>query len=170
MIPWSRKWQPIPVFWPEKFHGLAVTVHGVTKVRHSEWLSIHTHSHTHTHTHIEYQKIGKTRDIYQAKLYWKTYMCTYIIYINMFIYIYFSSHTIETVEAHSFFISSMRNTNSDFLFYSNVAYSFDPLAPATCQPSPAWNFSQHLFSNDWWYLTFIFKIWFCLFLIKKLHL
>ena len=22
MIPWRRKWQPIPVFWPGEFHGL----------------------------------------------------------------------------------------------------------------------------------------------------
>ena len=33
-IPWRRKWQPTPVFLPEKSHGqisLATTVHGVIK-------------------------------------------------------------------------------------------------------------------------------------------
>ena len=38
----------------------------------------------------------------------------YIYNLHIFIYIYFSSHTIETVEAHSFFISSMGNSKSDF--------------------------------------------------------
>ena len=35
-IPWGRKWQPIPVFLPGKFHeqSLAVAVHGVTRVGH----------------------------------------------------------------------------------------------------------------------------------------
>jgi len=35
-IPWRRKWQPIPVFLPEKFHGqrsLVATVLGVAE----EW-------------------------------------------------------------------------------------------------------------------------------------
>ena len=39
--PWSRKWQPTPVFLPEKLHGqrsLQVTFHGVTKSQ------IHTHT------------------------------------------------------------------------------------------------------------------------------
>ena len=34
IIPWRRKWQPTPVFLPEKFHGqrsLWATVHGVTE-------------------------------------------------------------------------------------------------------------------------------------------
>lgn len=116
-----------------------------------QWVSMHTHTHTHTYS-LFYQKIGVTTDIYEAKLYWKTYTCAHVIFICIYLFIYiFSSHTIETVEAHSFFISSTRNSKSDFLFYSNVAYSFDPLAPPLCQPSPAWNFSQHfLMTGDIW--------------------
>ena len=49
-IPWSRKWQPAPVFFPEKFHGegsLEGYIHGDTKgqtqlsnwTRTWEWLS-----------------------------------------------------------------------------------------------------------------------------------
>ena len=36
-IPWSRKWQPAPVFLPGKSHGQQATLHGVTKSR--IWLS-----------------------------------------------------------------------------------------------------------------------------------
>ena len=42
-IPWRRKWQPTPVFLPEKSHGqrsLVATVHGVVKdrTRLSDWV------------------------------------------------------------------------------------------------------------------------------------
>ena len=44
-IPWSRKWQPTPVFLPGKFHeqrSLArYTVHGVAK----SWTRLSTHVH-----------------------------------------------------------------------------------------------------------------------------
>ena len=39
-LPWSRKWQPTPVFLPEKFHGQRSTVYGVAKSQ--TWLSMHT--------------------------------------------------------------------------------------------------------------------------------
>ena len=46
MIPWSRKWQPTPVFLPEKFHGqrslVGYTVHGVAK----SWTQLSAHTHT----------------------------------------------------------------------------------------------------------------------------
>ena len=44
-IPWSRKWQPTPVFLPGKFHGqrMEATVHGVTK----SWIGLSTHTQTH---------------------------------------------------------------------------------------------------------------------------
>ena len=59
-FPWSRKWQPTPVFWPGKLHGQG-SVGG-----HSPWSSkesdttersctrahTHTRTRTHTHTHI----------------------------------------------------------------------------------------------------------------------
>ena len=45
--PWRRKWQPIPVFLPGKFHGqrslVGYIVHGVQRDRH-DW------AHTHTYT------------------------------------------------------------------------------------------------------------------------
>ena len=50
-IPWSRKWQPLPVFLPSKFHGWEAwrtTVHGVTQSR--TWLST-SPPHTHTCTY-----------------------------------------------------------------------------------------------------------------------
>ena len=44
-IPWSRKWQPTPVFLPGKFHGqrsLWATVHGVPKSQtRLKWLRTH---------------------------------------------------------------------------------------------------------------------------------
>ena len=48
MIPWQRKWQPTPVFLPEKFHGqrsLQATVHGATKSQTQLSDSAHTHTH-----------------------------------------------------------------------------------------------------------------------------
>ena len=52
-IPWSRKWQPAPVFLPGKFHGLGAwwaTVHGATKscTRLSDW------AHTYINMNIRY--------------------------------------------------------------------------------------------------------------------
>ena len=47
-FPWSRKWQPIPVFFPGKFHGQGVwwaTVHGLEK----GWTRMST-QRTHTNT------------------------------------------------------------------------------------------------------------------------
>ena len=54
MIPWRRKWQPIPVFLSGKFHGkrrlAAYSPRGHKRVRH-DWLSTCTRACTHTHTH-----------------------------------------------------------------------------------------------------------------------
>ena len=59
--PWSRKWQPTPVFLSGKSmerRALWATVHGVAKSW--TWLSMHmhmcahTHTHTHTHSHLFY--------------------------------------------------------------------------------------------------------------------
>ena len=52
-MPWSRKWQPTPVFLPGKFHGQR------SLADYSPWCHkemdmtecAHTHTHTHTHTH-----------------------------------------------------------------------------------------------------------------------
>ena len=52
-IPWSRKWQPNPVFLPGKFHGqrglAGYSPWGSQKVGH-DWACTHIHTHTHTHT------------------------------------------------------------------------------------------------------------------------
>ena len=56
-IPWRRKWQPTPVFWPGKSHGkrslagcsprgCKINGHNIA-TKHS---TLHTHTHTHTHT------------------------------------------------------------------------------------------------------------------------
>ena len=48
-IPWSRKWQPTPVFLPEKFHGQR------SLVGYSAWgrKESDTTEHTHTHTGLK---------------------------------------------------------------------------------------------------------------------
>ena len=47
-IPWSRKWQPAPVFLPEKSHGhkklAGYSLWGHKMLELTEWLRIHTHS------------------------------------------------------------------------------------------------------------------------------
>jgi len=48
--PWTRKWQPTPVFLPGKSHGQRSQVgyiHGVAKSQ--TQLSARAHTHTHTH-------------------------------------------------------------------------------------------------------------------------
>ena len=50
-IPWRRKWQHPPVFWPGKFHGqrsLGGCSSWGRRVGH-DWATEHTHTHTHTH-------------------------------------------------------------------------------------------------------------------------
>ena len=47
-IPWGRKWQPIPVFLPGKFHGQR-SLAGYSPWGHKESDTTHTHTHTHTH-------------------------------------------------------------------------------------------------------------------------
>ena len=42
-IPWSRKWQPAPVFWPGKFHGQRCLV------SYSPWGGKHSHKTKHVH-------------------------------------------------------------------------------------------------------------------------
>ena len=46
-IPWGRRWQPTPVFLPEKSHGQRRLQ--TTAQSHKE-LDARTHTHTHTHT------------------------------------------------------------------------------------------------------------------------
>ena len=52
-IPWSRKWQPAPVFLPEKFQGQRSLVGYSPWVAKSQTqLSEHTHTHTHSRFNI----------------------------------------------------------------------------------------------------------------------
>ena len=47
-IPWRRKWQPTPVFWPGNYMDRGVwraTVLGITSVRHTEWFNISRYTH-----------------------------------------------------------------------------------------------------------------------------
>jgi len=48
-IPWSRKWQPIPVFLPEKFHRQR------SLVCYSPWGCKEVDTNEHTDTHIMYK-------------------------------------------------------------------------------------------------------------------
>ena len=56
-IPWSRKWQPVPVFLPGKFHGQRSLVgyspwvtKSQTQLSKSAWAHVRAHTHTHTHS------------------------------------------------------------------------------------------------------------------------
>ena len=55
-IPWRRKWQPIPVFLPETFHGQRSTV-GYSLWGHKE-SNISEHKYTYTPTHIKTMSSG----------------------------------------------------------------------------------------------------------------
>ena len=63
-FPWSRKWQPTPVFWPGKLHGqrslVGYSPWGHKRVGH-DWACTHTHTHTHTQgpTHPHLQLMGR---------------------------------------------------------------------------------------------------------------
>ena len=53
-IPWSRKWQPTPIFLPGESHGqrgLVATIYGVTSIGYDRATN-YMHTYTHTHTHI----------------------------------------------------------------------------------------------------------------------
>ena len=54
-IPWSRKWQPTPVFLTEKFceqrNLSGYSLWGHNELNTTEYLHTHTNTHTHTHTH-----------------------------------------------------------------------------------------------------------------------
>ena len=53
-IPWRRKWEPTPVFLPEKSHGQrSLAGCGPRGRKESDTTErAHTHTHTHTHTHV----------------------------------------------------------------------------------------------------------------------
>ena len=69
-IPWSRKWQPTPVFLPGKFHGQKNLV-GSRPWDHKESdMTEHTHTPTHTphpHTHIP---LGSMRVLMSMRASW----------------------------------------------------------------------------------------------------
>ena len=53
-IPWRRKWQPVALILPGKFHrqrSLAGYSPWVTESDTTERACVHAHTHTHTHTH-----------------------------------------------------------------------------------------------------------------------
>ena len=52
MIPWSRKWQPTPVFLAGKSHGQRSLVGYSPQGRKESDMTEHTHTHTHTHTQV----------------------------------------------------------------------------------------------------------------------
>ena len=51
-IPWSRRWQPTPIFLPGKFYGqrslAGCSIWSCKELDTTELLSTHTHTHTHT--------------------------------------------------------------------------------------------------------------------------
>ena len=70
-ILWRRKWQPTPLFLPEKSHGqrslLRYNPKGHKELDTNEWLRIHTHTHTHTHTQVR-KLVKLCQDV---RRYWK---------------------------------------------------------------------------------------------------
>ena len=51
-IPWSRKWQTIPVFLPGKPYGQrSLAGYSPWGQKESDMTDLHTHTHTHTHIH-----------------------------------------------------------------------------------------------------------------------
>ena len=57
-IPWSRKWQPSPVYLPGKFHGQRGNPGVLWSMRLQRVRHEGTHTHTHTHTHTR-QGVGR---------------------------------------------------------------------------------------------------------------
>ena len=61
-ISWSKKWQPIPVFLPGRYHGhrslAGYSIWGHKQSDMTEWLNTHTHTHTHTHTESSWWSLG----------------------------------------------------------------------------------------------------------------
>ena len=58
--PWSRTWQPTPVFLPGKFHGqriLWAAVHGVAKSQ--KQLSTHTLSYAEEKTEVQREEVTR---------------------------------------------------------------------------------------------------------------
>ena len=61
-IPWTRKWQPTPVFLPGKFH-VQRSLAGYSPWGHKESdMSEHTHTHTHTLLLLLHVTIPNTKD------------------------------------------------------------------------------------------------------------
>ena len=65
-IPWSRKWQPTPVFLSEKSHGQrSLAGYSPWGGKESDMTErLNTHTHTHTHTHGNGKEIQKRGDIF----------------------------------------------------------------------------------------------------------
>ena len=53
--PWSRKWQPTPIYLLQKFHGQSSLVgfspRGQKELNATEHMHVNARAHTHTHTH-----------------------------------------------------------------------------------------------------------------------
>ena len=60
-IPWSRKWQPTPVFLPGKFLGQRnlVGYHPWASKEIELSVCMHAHTHTHTHTHKSIENLSR---------------------------------------------------------------------------------------------------------------
>ena len=62
MIPWSKIWQPTPVFFPEESHGqmspIGCSSWGHKESDMTEQAHACVHTHTHTHTYIYCAVLG----------------------------------------------------------------------------------------------------------------
>ena len=65
LIPWSRKWQPSPVFLPGKFHGQRGLA-GYSPWGHKN-LDMTEHAHTYTHTHTQPYNISLVREQFHRR-------------------------------------------------------------------------------------------------------
>ena len=64
-IPWSRKWQPTPVFLPGKFHGQR-SLEGYQGARH-DWMTEHVYPFTSLNCH-HFSSPGKKKNLYPIDL------------------------------------------------------------------------------------------------------
>ena len=69
MIPWSRKWQPTPVFLAGKSHGQRSLVGYSPQGRKESDMTEHTHTHTHTHTILSSLHLPHRIDFQLASLF-----------------------------------------------------------------------------------------------------
>ena len=110
--PPTRKWNPLPVFLPGKFHGQRglAGCWGHKELDITELLSIHTHTHTHTHRVVLQCCIS-----FCSTAKWISYTC---VYIYVYIYIIYDLLFFFQEKYFLFFKSLLKQE----LFWTKLLY------------------------------------------------